>query len=145
MRMLLGAVLAGLMAGSGTLPDHGLTPGLARPLTLKQVCGTAWGKDRRFVTLAMKKQVFQSYGIPWADHAKYEVDHLISRELAGADDVRNLWPQPYEGAWNAHMKDRLENRLHVEVCAGRLTLSEAQAAISGDWTAAYQQYFGTDK
>jgi hypothetical protein len=45
-----------------------------------------------------------------------EIDHLISRELGGADDVKNFWPQPYgTHAWNAVLKDRVENRLHKEV------------------------------
>jgi 5-methylcytosine-specific restriction endonuclease McrA len=41
-----------------------------------------------------------------------EVDHLISRELGGADATDNLWPQPYTQHPGAHEKDRLENQLH---------------------------------
>jgi hypothetical protein len=36
----------------------------------------------------------------------------------------------------AESKDVLENRLHREVCAGQITLSDAQREISGDWTTA---------
>lgn len=43
-----------------------------------------------------------------------EVDHLISLELGGANAIENLWPQPFDGKWNAHVKDRLELRLHKE-------------------------------
>jgi hypothetical protein len=32
----------------------------------------------------------------------YELDHLIPLELGGSNDLRNLWPQPFEGEWNAH-------------------------------------------
>jgi hypothetical protein len=113
-----------------------LTPGVVRPLTRAQVCGTAWGKDRRHVTLAMRQHVFAAYGIPYAQHAQYEVDHLIPRELGGADDEANLWPQPWDGPHGAHAKDRLENALHRAVCAGTITLPAAQAAIRTDWIAA---------
>ena len=117
-----------------------VTPGVTRTLTRSAVCGTRWGVDRRHVTLSMRKQVFAAYGIPWSEHAQYEVDHLIPRELGGADVDKNLWPQPWEGAWNARMKDRLENRLHRLVCAGELSLTAAQQSIRTDWVLAYRRY-----
>ncbi len=93
----------------------------------------------------MKKQVFASYGLPNGNkdaRCPCEIDHLVSRELGGADDVKNLWPQSYSGPWNAHDKDRVENRLHVEVCAGRLSIEDARKGIVSDWTKLYRQYFG---
>lgn len=120
-------------------PDPALTPGVTRPLSLHAICGTAWGRDRRFVTPSMKKHVFEAYGIPWEQHAKFEVDHLVPRELGGADDERNLWPQPWVGEWNAHLKDRLENQLHKQVCSGRMPLVDAQHIISADWITAYRE------
>lgn len=158
--LLLLAGLAPGILGAGpaaaadwpTRPDPALTPGVVRTdLTQDQICRTKWGKDARAVTAAMKAQVFRQYHVPAAAlhvsvagrrRPAFEVDHLISRELGGADDVKNLWPQPYFGAWNAHLKDRLENRLHVEVCAGRLSLAAAQQAIRSDWQGAYSRYFG---
>ena len=99
------------------------TPGVARSgLTQQKICSTKWGSDERHVTAAMKQQVFAIYGYSGYDdphcvadaHGKTcEIDHLISRELGGADDVKNLWPQAYGSTpWNAHLKDKLENRLH---------------------------------
>jgi hypothetical protein len=117
-----------------------ITPGVARELTKAQVCGTKWGLDKRHVTLAMKQHVAAAYGIPWSQHSKYEFDHLIPRELGGADSESNLWPQPWTGPYNAHQKDRLENALHKAVCAGQMTLDFAQDAISSDWVAAYRLY-----
>ena len=70
------------------------------------------------------------------------MDHLISLELGGSNSLKNLWPESYQGAWNAHVKDRLENRLHALVCAGQLDLKTAQHAIATNWIAAYQQYLG---
>lgn len=145
----LAVMVLGLQAAfAGDLPDPKLTPGVSRPeLTLEQICATKWGHDARAVTARMKRQVFAEYGLsgnddPFCRPDGCEIDHLVSRELGGADDVRNLWPQSYAGAWNAHMKDRLENRLHKEVCAGNLGLDAARKAISSDWRKAYRQYFG---
>lgn len=120
-----------------------------RDLTTKKVCATKWGKDHRAVTAAMKRQVFENYGLSGnhdpscktdAHGRHFEIDHLISRELAGADDVKNLWPQCYSGTWNAVMKDRLENRLHKLVCDGTMQLEQAQDAISSNWIEAYKRY-----
>ena len=78
-----------------------------------------------------------------ANLACYEEDHLVSLELGG--DPRspsNLWPEPWFGPWNAHVKDTLENRLHRMVCVGQLPLREAQQAIATDWVGAYRKYVG---
>lgn len=135
-----------------TLPDTSLTPGKVRTLSKQTICTTKWGRDARHVSAAMKQQVFESYGlsgnqdpacVPDASGRRCEIDHLVSRELAGADDVENLWPQPYgTEPWNAARKDRLENRLHKEFCEGHITLQQAQDALRGDWRVAYKQYFG---
>lgn len=119
------ALLVALVLGPFA-PDPTLTPGVTRPLTLAQLCGTRWGADHRHVTPAMRRRVFAAYRVPYATHALYELDHLIPRELAGADDVANLWPQPWA---DAHLKDREENRLHVAVCRGDLSLTDAQAQM----------------
>lgn len=135
-------------ARAGALPDPHLTPGTYRPsLSLAAICSTKWGKDARHVTAAMKRQVFQEYGLtgnsdPYCRPKGCEIDHLISRELGGSDDVKNLWPQSYVGPWNALLKDRLENRLHREVCSGVVTLDKARGSITGDWPATYRHYFG---
>jgi hypothetical protein len=142
--------LAFFSAGAfgGTLPDPALTPGVTRDLTLDQICGTKWGKDARAVTAAMKAHVYAEYNM--APHQGdcalsprgCEIDHAISRELAGADDVRNLWPQPYGGQCNAVDKDRLENKLHALVCAKVITIETAQQAIARNWIEAYRAYIG---
>ena len=75
----------------------------------------------------------------------YEVDHLISLELGGSNSVRNLWPEPYDIHWNAHVKDALENRLHSLVCDGTVSMETAQKAISTNWINAYKTYFHTDQ
>lgn len=131
------------------LPRSAITPGVTRKdLTLEKICKTKWGKDARAVTAGMKLAVFRAYGYAKGNkdpRCPCEIDHLVSRELGGADDVRNLWVQSYQGAWNARMKDRVENRLHVEMCAGRMTLIAAQTAIRSDWRVPYRKFFGEPK
>jgi len=135
---------------AGDLPNPALTPGIARnDLTVKKICSTKWGKDHRYVTDAMKKEVFQLYGLtgnqdPFCQPGGCEIDHLISRELAGADDVKNLWPQTYtpnpETGCGARQKDHLENTLHNLVCSGKLPLEQAQIEIRSDWVSAFNHY-----
>ena len=141
--------------GAALLPDPTVTPGAIAISSKTTVCTTKWGKDARHVTAAMKKQVYAQYGTApgigvcaWKTRTTKagkivreacEVDHLVSRELGGADDVRNLWPQPYTQHPGAHEKDWLENRLHAEVCSGKITLQDVQNQIQTDWYAAYLQ------
>jgi hypothetical protein len=76
----------------------------------------------------------------------YEVDYLITPELGGARLTFGICgPKPYyDTAWNAHVKDQLEERLHEMVCRGDVDLATAQQDISKDWIAAYRKYFHTD-
>jgi hypothetical protein len=75
----------------------------------------------------------------------YELDYLITPSLGGADNIQNLWPQPYSARWNARAKDQLENHLHELVCQGQIQLATAQNEIASNWIAAYKRYFNTDK
>jgi hypothetical protein len=157
--LLISAVGFPLSVFAGIRPDPELTPGLIRPQfgavsppsisgTVGQrrlVCDTQWGKDARHVTVAMKKQIAAAYHVAWSRRAEYEFDHLVPRELGGADDIKNIWPQPRAIAgparfWNAHRKDVLENKLHRLVCSGRLSLAEAQGAIAADWISTYNRF-----
>jgi hypothetical protein len=118
-------------------PDPVLTPGAVRALSHDAVCATRWGVDVRHVTRGMRRRVLAAYGVAWADRGQYVVDHLVPRELGGADTEANLWPQtPAE----AYTKDRLEGALHRRVCAGEMALAFAQDVIRNDWQAAYRLY-----
>jgi hypothetical protein len=72
----------------------------------------------------------------------YEVDHLVSLELGGSNAITNLWPEHYYDPWGARTKDRLENRLHLLVCEGRLGLASAQRQEAANWIEAYKRYVG---
>lgn len=130
-------------ADSPLRPDPALTPGDTRSVTLKNLCPHANTKAVRNVTEPERRQVFAEYHISYPPkHGQYEVDHLISLELGGSNDIKNLWPQDYTTKpWNAHVKDKLENKLHSLVCAGKMTLKDAQQGIAADWIALYQKVF----
>jgi hypothetical protein len=139
-------------AGTSTLavsslsdePNVQFTPGAVVAVTQQEVCSESVDTSVA-IPPAIKNRVLQLYGVASGQRDAYEVDYLITPELGGATDVRNLWPEPYDHTmWNAHVKDRLENRLHELVCHGDLDLATAQRDISTDWIAAYRKYFHAD-
>jgi predicted Zn-dependent protease with MMP-like domain len=130
----------------GAEPNHSLTPGATRRVAISDVCARAHEEVVADVSTSLRQEVFQEYGIvnPRADD--YEIDYLIAPGLGGAEDIQNLWPEPYTSqTWNARVKDALEERLHELVCTGKLDLPTAQRDIATDWIAAYKKYFHTDR
>jgi len=128
------------------IPDHNLTPGATRPVSLGDVCSMAHEEVVRAVPSSLRERVFREYGIVNPRPEDYEIDYLIAPGLGGAEDIHNLWPEPTSlSAWNAHVKDALEERLHQLVCDGDLDLPTAQQAIATDWITAYKKYLGTDR
>jgi hypothetical protein len=131
---------------SGSIPDPTLTPGASRAVQISEVCSMAHEEVIADVSPSLKTQVLREYGIANALPREYEIDYLIAPGLGGTEDIRNLWPEPYNTRpWNAHVKDSLEERLHHLVCAGELDLATAQRDIATDWIAAYKKYFHTDR
>ena len=128
----------------GALSDPACTPGARySKVTRAQVCRPGYAKAVRNVSTATKDAVYRAYGIDrHFDGADGEVDHLVSLELGGSNSVANLFPESASPRPGSHEKDRLENELHREVCAGRLSLRRAQRLIAGNWVAAYRARFG---
>ena len=102
------------------LPNHGLTPGARFAVGKAKVCKTGYSARVRNVSESKKDLAYARYHLKRVAYA-YEVDHLISLELGGSNALVNLWPEHYYGLWGARTKDRLENKLHALVCAGRLS------------------------
>jgi len=135
---------------NGTLPDPGCTPGANDPHVTQATIGTticrAGGytstvRHPESVTAVEKRSALRSYS-DTAPTSAYELDHLVSLELGGSpNSPHNLWPEP--GA-SPNPKDKLESALHDLVCTHRMTLTDAQNAIAGDWVTTYRQVIGTD-
>jgi hypothetical protein len=131
---------------SSAVPNRSLTPGATRPVSINDVCSIAHEEVVRDVPAPLRQQVFREYGIANARAEDYEIDFLIAPRLGGAEDIHNLWPEPYAlPTWNARVKDALEEHLHQMVCQGSLDLRTAQRDISTDWIAAYKKYFHTER
>ncbi len=130
-------------AFSPTVPDSIKTPGAVLSTNKAVICVSGYTKKVRNVPQSLKKEVYRVYGITHPKPREYEVDHLISLELGGSNSIRNLWPESYiTSPLNAHIKDRLENKLHQLICSGQITVEKAQHDIAKDWVAAYQKYIG---
>ena len=146
--------LASGVAFGADLPSDKITFGATSPKVTQgnihhTICRRGYTKHVRHTTAKTKLYIYQLYGMD-GPHTGYcsgpdgcEIDHLIPLELGGADVPANLWPQPYDGPRNAHDKDRLENALHDEVCAGTMTLDRAQDMIRRDWIEAYKSVFAS--
>jgi hypothetical protein len=132
-------------AAALAVPNPTLTPGAAVFSSRGELCRESNVRNKS-VPQNLEKKVFEEYGIAHASARAYEVDYLITPALGGADDIHNLWPQPYSNTvWNAKVKDSLEDHLRQMVCDGSLELATAQKEIAGNWIEAYKKYFGTDQ
>jgi hypothetical protein len=130
------------------LPDSDRTPGITNPAITQAnvgstICVSGWTKKIRppaSYTNKIKRQEMSELHLS-GSMKLYELDHLISLEIGGnPTDPKNLWPEPWNGTWGAHKKDRLENELKKLVCNRTITLREAQTAIASNWIAAYKRY-----
>jgi hypothetical protein len=132
---------------AASLPNRALTPGMTRPVNVEEVCAAGDDDLDPKVPYSRQQAVFSEYGISIDHSAKdFQVDYLISPQLGGTDDVRNLWPQSYkETTWNAEAKDALERHLYRLVCDKKINLADAQREIATNWITAYQKYFRTGR
>jgi hypothetical protein len=120
----------------GVVASWARTPGVLNPqvtqATIRDtICRHGWTRTIRppvSYTNDLKRRQLREYGLRGPPSA-YQEDHLISLELGGDPvDPRNLWPEPYPRAADV---DRIENDLNRRVCAGELTLADAQRRESG--------------
>lgn len=153
----LALATAGLTFGIGTahaascsqsylpLPDPDCQPGAFNPDVTQStidttICVSGWTATVRpsssYTTALKKKQIVQ-YGYTDTSTSDYEEDHFVPLELGGSPkSALNLWPEPEYGTKTAGNKDTVENKLKKAVCAGTVSLSDAQDAIVTDWTTA---------
>lgn len=147
-QICLNALPAELSLPAPVRPNPTHTPGAINPAsTVAVIC--ARGYTTKTIrppvdyTDTLKRQQLASYGYASRNKKLYEEDHLIPLELGGhPSDPRNLWPEVWAGTCGAHVKDSLENQLHDLVCAGKITLAEAQGEIAHDWVRAYNLHVG---
>ncbi len=88
---------------------------------------------------SLKNKVYEEYGITHHALGQYEVDHLVSLQLGGSNDIANLWPEAASPKPGFHEKDSVENYLHDQVCSGAISLKEAQIEIATNWLVVYNR------
>jgi hypothetical protein len=121
------------------MPDPSCTPGaIFQNVTVSQICTKGYSSSVRNVSITTKNDVYAEYGIYTHTTGQYEVDHLISLELGGSNDIANLWPEAANPTPGFHEKDLVENYLHAMVCAGKISLPTAQDEIAHNWLKVYQ-------
>ena len=126
------------------LPDSACTPGaIFADATTSQICQSGYASSVRNVPTSEKDQVYAEYGITSHYTGQYEVDHLVSLELGGSNDIANLWPELASPTPGFHQKDQVENYLHDQVCSGKIALHDAQVEIATNWLQVYQQMPGS--
>ncbi|AKJ10689.1 hypothetical protein ABB07_11890 [Streptomyces incarnatus] len=127
------------------LPDPVCTPGALNPDVTQDtidstICVSGWTSTVRppsSYTTALKKKQIAAYGYSDTSLSDYEEDHFVPLELGGSPrSEQNLWPEPHYGAETSANKDTVENKLKKAVCAGDVSLADAQNAIMTDWTTA---------
>jgi hypothetical protein len=117
----------------GFLPNPKLTPGRV----------ATGAKDRTGVSVAMEQKVFARYGLPWARRSEFKIDHLIPRELGGADTLDNLWPQRVRAKpYGADRKELLTEVFLQKVRTGKMTVEQAREEIRRDWIDAFIDHLG---
>jgi hypothetical protein len=103
-----------------------LNPDVTQANIASTICLHGWTKTIRpptSYTNDLKVRQMREYRVG-GSRSDYQEDHLISLELGGhPTDPRNLWPEPYPRASEV---DSIENDLNAKVCAGALSLDDAQ-------------------
>jgi hypothetical protein len=113
-------------------PNPALTPGATDPVVTQSnvsstICTRGYSSTVRNVSTQTKHGIYAAYGIPRSQQRNYVIDHLVPLEVGGANDPKNLWPEPKA---DAKVKDKLENQMHASVCNGGITLTLAQGMFT---------------
>lgn len=135
------AAVVGLAAGAALLLSTTASPhdfrlpakvALKNPLVKqsninKTICIPGWSDTQRpagSVTEKIKIRLENQIGF----HGEAELDHAIPISLGGwgGGDGMGLWIEPQP---RARVVDQIEIQLHRDVCAGKITLSQAQKQI----------------
>ena len=142
------------MGPASAYTEARLAPGAVNPEITQAnieetICNPDWStklvRPPSSYTSKLKREQMRELGLG-GQTRDFEEDHLISLELGGSPtDPRNLWPESYRPRPGAREKDVVENYLHEQVCAGRLTLVEAQSRIAGDWYRVYVEIRGVEQ
>jgi hypothetical protein len=129
----------------GANPDRACSPGAYySKLTKRVICSPGFRTgDVRNVPQSEKFAVEKEYGLKPRHYGRtLEIDHIVSLELGGSNDIANLFPEKANAHPGYKAKDRLENRLANMVCDGAIGLRSARTRIAANWQRLYKEVFG---
>jgi hypothetical protein len=129
----------------GANPDRACSPGAYYGKLTKTVIWSPGFRtgDVRNVPQSEKFTVEREYGLTARHYGRtLEIDHIVSLELGGSNDIANLFPEEANAHPGYKAKDRLENRLADMVCRGAISLRAAQKGIAANWQRLYKKVFG---
>ena len=117
-----------------------LNPNVTQATIHQTVCVSGWTATIRppeSYTENLKTRQIAQEGLS-GTLSNYEEDHRMPLELGGApSDADNLSP---ESPPSPNPKDSDESRIRRAVCAGQMTLVQAQQQLVQTWLAAYPGY-----
>jgi hypothetical protein len=124
-----------LMAASPALAETiPLNPEVTQATIQQTICVRGYTRSIRppvSYTNAIKKERMYEMELPLELISDFQLDHRLPLSLGGhPSDPRNLVMQDAD---EAHMKDEVERCLPAAVCAGAVSLSQAQEAMWRDW------------
>lgn len=138
-----------MLASHGHATTTCAVPGAINPVVTQEnvaetICSPGWTATVRppeeYTEELKKKLLGARYSV--FTMKSFELDHAVPLETGGnPTSTDNLWLESWTGPMNAHVKDRLENEMKRLVCAGKVTLKQAQACFMNcGWVACYKQW-----
>jgi hypothetical protein len=122
--VFLFAILPGVQSSSLQVTQSNIHSTICRPGWVDGIRPSA-----RY-SVRVKRRLFRSSHLPGLVK-DYQLNHIIPLGLGGNPrDIRNLI---LEANAEAILRDVAERRLHDEVCAGRMSLADAQRQIVCCW------------
>jgi hypothetical protein len=130
----------------GPNPDRRCSPGAYySKLTKAVICSASFHTSSiRNVPQSEKYAVEAEYGMAQKLYGRtLEIDHIVSLELGGSNDIANLFPERASPSPGYKIKDKLENKLHSLVCSGSMSLRSVRIGIAANWQKLYRKVYGT--
>ena len=120
------------------LPDSYKTPGDTVRAKTEQICAAGFDGSIKPVPEWARTEALERYGIR-PERFSGDLERLVPASLGGASTPDNLWPFHAGGGYTLEMKTAFAATLREQVCAGKMSLKDAQNAFKKDWTKAYQK------
>ena len=128
--VLIAAAIGAVAISSAVAGDLPTNPEVTQETVQQTICVRGYTRTIRppvTYTNRVKQHLMRQEGLPLELIGDKILDHKISLSVGGApSDLRNLVLQDQD---DSHAKDRVEHDLNRAVCAGEMTLHDAQLRL----------------